>query len=197
MLSSKPLKPRKCAVCKVEHMPKRIGLKITKVCLNAACVLEWAQGIKAKELKRQEREQAKINHQKKKEFYENDISTRRKYAVEWFNRYIRLRDAGQPCISCGNSNPSIKYDAGHYIPAGSCSALRFNEQNVNLQCSQYCNVHRSGNRIPYRAGLVEKYGQAVVDFLDGEQPIIKPSVEWYRSVEEKYKAKCKDLGYKK
>ncbi len=194
---NKPLKQKKCAVCKEPFIPKRIGLKVTKVCLNPGCVLDYSQGIRAKELKRQEREQSKINAQKKRDFLESDIKTRRKYAVEWFNRFIRLRDAGKPCISCGNANPSIKYDAGHYVPAGSCTALRFNEYNVNLQCSQYCNVHRSGNRIPYRAGLIEKYGQEVVDFLDGDQPIVKPTAAWYKSIEETYKQKCKDLGYKK
>lgn len=135
----------------------------------------------------------KEHRRKKREFYQKDIKTRREAAVYWFNRYIRLRDAGSPCISCGNRNPNIKYDAGHFIPAGSCSALRFDEQNTNLQCSNRCNVHLSGNGSGYRAGIVNKWGQQTLDRLEGPQPIIKITAAWYKSIEDTYKAKCKQI----
>ena len=142
---------------------------------------------------KQQKKADKDHKARKAEFYINDLKTRREAAVYWFNRFIRLRDAGNGCTSCGNANPSIKYDAGHYVPAGRCSALRFNEYNVNLQCSVVCNQHMSGNRSAYRIGLIAKYGQEVVDFLDGEHATIKTTVAWYQSIEDTYKQKCKEL----
>lgn len=130
---------------------------------------------------------------KKKAFYEKDIKTRREAAVKYFNRYILLRDKDKGCVSCGNTNPAIKYDAGHYVPAGSCTALRFDERNVHKQCSQYCNVHRSGNRVPYAKAIAAMYGQEVLDFLDGEQPTVKITAEFYQEIEDKYKKKIKEI----
>lgn len=136
------------------------------------------------------------NAKLKKEYYENDVPTRRKAAVLWFNKFIRLRDFGKPCISCGKPHGSSKIDCGHYITAGSCTALRFNEFNCNAQCHWDCNIQQSGNIVGYRKGLIERYGQEVVDFLEGPQPAIKITVDWYKSIEEAYKAKCKRLEEK-
>jgi hypothetical protein len=134
----------------------------------------------------------RVNARKKREFYEGDIKTRRKAAVREFNRFIRLRDADKPCISCGTTKP-VKYDAGHYITAGSCTALRFDEKNVHKQCSWYCNKNLSGNVNGYTQGLIERFDQSIVDYLRGPQPMIKITVEFYQAIEHKYKAKCKDL----
>lgn len=184
---NKEPKQKLCLVCREPFTPKRIGLKVTKVCLNAACVLNYAQGVRAKDAD-------KAFAKKKKAFYEKDIKTRREAAVKYFNRYILLRDKDKGCVSCGNNNPAIKYDAGHYVPAGSCTALRFDERNVHKQCSQYCNVHRSGNRAPYAKAIAAMYGQEVLDFLDGPQPKIKITVQFYQAIEDEYKAKCKALS---
>ena len=156
------------------------------------CVTQKAiQGIpKGKKIK--EKADRKDNARKKREFYDKDIKTRREAAVYWFNRFIRLRDSGSPCISCGATDTSLQYHAGHFIPAGSCSALRFNEKNCHLQCSR-CNNFLSGNLREYRVGLIIKIGQEDVEILEGPQPTIKITVGWYQEIEDKYKAKCKDI----
>ena len=133
-----------------------------------------------------------IEKQEKRKFYGNDIKTRREAATREFNRFIRLRDREQPCISCGTTK-GVKYDAGHYISAGSCTALRFDERNVSKQCSFYCNHSLSGNRGGYREGILKRYGQECLDYLEGPQPIIKITVDFYRGIEIEYKAKCKEL----
>lgn len=48
-------RPRPCPVCREEFTPKRIGLKVTKCCLNASCVLDYAQGLRAKDFDRETR----------------------------------------------------------------------------------------------------------------------------------------------
>ncbi|MFZ9066235.1 MAG: recombination protein NinG [bacterium] len=153
------------------------------------CIIQYAIKNKSRGSKVIQKERKKH----KREYYENDIKTRREAAVYWCNRYIRLRDAGNGCISCGTCKPHIQYAAGHYISAGSCTALRFDERNIHLQCNVRCNQQLSGNRGEYRKRLIEKVGQQVVDFLEGPQPVIKITAEWYKSIEEKYKAKCKEL----
>ena len=49
------------------------------------------------------------------------------------------------------------------------------------------------NLLEYRKGLIKKYGQEVVDFLEGPQPTVKITVDFYKQVEIKYKAKVKEL----
>lgn len=55
-------------------------------------------------------------------------------------------------------------DAGHYVNRKHMS-LRFDEKNVNLQCRS-CNRFDEGNMIGYNHGLIEKYGDKVISYLD-------------------------------
>lgn len=80
------------------------------------------------------------------------------------NSYIRRRDEGLPCISCGSNNAN---QAGHFFSVNGFSALRFNEWNINLQCSG-CNLYKHGNQAMYRIGLVEKIGEKAVKELEYE-----------------------------
>ena len=87
------------------------------------------------------------------------------------NKYARLRDCfgaeGTGCISCGKWEPFAKGDGGHFIPT-TCSALRFDERNINFQCHR-CNRFLHGNAANYYVGMVKKYGQEVVDDLMSHQ----------------------------
>lgn len=161
-----------------------------KLIYRASLQKSWDN--RAKAVKRAQGAEKKANAKQKREFYENDKKTRREAAVYWFNRYIRLRDSGNGCYSCGNNRPGIKYDCGHFITAGSCTALRFNEDNAHSQCV-HCNRYLSGNVRLYRAALVAKLGEQAVLFLEGPQPTIKITVDFYKQIEIKYKAKCKTL----
>lgn len=82
-----------------------------------------------------------------------------------FNRMIRARDSGLPCISCGR-NTGAKMNAGHYLTVGGHPALRFEPDNCHLQC-EHCNSHLSGNIARYRIGLIEKIGLERVEWLEG------------------------------
>lgn len=86
-----------------------------------------------------------------------------------FSKFIRARDANYQgyckCISCSTVKKWSAFDAGHYIPKGSDSALKYNEMNVNAQCTS-CNQYKSGNLIQYRFGLVDKYGKKEVEALE-------------------------------
>lgn len=84
-----------------------------------------------------------------------------KKAQDIFNRWIRNRDQDKGCISCGSSVDH----AGHYLSAGHHGHLRFNEMNVNGQCLR-CNNFLHGNLINYRQGLVNRYGEQKVLYLE-------------------------------
>jgi hypothetical protein len=86
-----------------------------------------------------------------------------------FRAYIRKRDTGLPCISCGSRNVT---DGGHYYSAGNYPALEFNANNVHGQCRK-CNMFLSGNLIEYRKGLIEKIGCDGVEELDTLAAIYK------------------------
>ena len=73
-----------------------------------------------------------------------------------FNTYIRLRDKGKGCISCGISLIS-KFDAGHFYSVGAYSGVRFNENNVHGQCV-HCNQHLHGNLLEYSKRLPQRIG---------------------------------------
>jgi hypothetical protein len=97
-----------------------------------------------------------------------------KKAQEVFNRFIRERDKERGCISCGSD---INH-AGHYFAAGSHSALRFDEMNVNGQCVG-CNCYKHGNLIYYRRGLVNRYGELMVEQME-RQAIETRVKKWSR-----------------
>jgi len=85
----------------------------------------------------------------------------KKKAQDIFNKWIRMRDYDQRCISC---NGPVE-QAGHYFSSGHFSALTFNEMNVNGQDIR-CNMFLNGNLIFYRQGLIRKYGEDKVNELE-------------------------------
>jgi hypothetical protein len=110
-----------------------------------------------------------------------------------FNSYIRARDAGLPCISCGCPDGKGKRNACHYRPAGVNTALRFDERNVSAGCER-CNSFLSGNLVGYRAGLIAKIGIDAVEWLDANHDIKKWTVPELKAIEREYKSKLKDMN---
>ena len=72
-----------------------------------------------------------------------------------FNAYIRKRDEGLPCISCGEFKP---LQAGHYYPVQGYDGLRFNGFNVNGECAG-CNCFDDAHLINYGDNLLERIGE--------------------------------------
>ena len=77
--------------------------------------------------------------------------------------YVRKRDQGKPCISCG-CQWNDKFQAGHYYPGGSFETLKFNLDNINGQCEQ-CNLFKSGNFENYTLNLPKRIGSDRFDNL--------------------------------
>lgn len=109
-----------------------------------------------------------------------------------FNTYIRLRDKGLPCISCGTT-AKIQYHAGHYFSAGGHPNLRFAESNVHKQCVQ-CNNYLHGNLINYRPALELKIGHEEYEALCNNRDVPrKYSIPEIKDLIAYYKQKIKEL----
>jgi len=109
-----------------------------------------------------------------------------------FNKYIRTRDEGNPCISCDNPNMK-KINASHYYNANNHWSLRFNEDNVHSSC-EYCNTHLSGNLIEYRPRLIKKIGIKRFEVLEATaHSTMKYTREELIELREYYKNKTKEL----
>lgn len=144
------LKKRKCANkdCGKMFYPRHRSTE--KVC-SFPCASAYARKI------REDRE-AKEWRERKKEIKQS-LKTKQDYEKEVqkvFNEFIRLRDRGKPCISCG-SILTGKFDAGHFYPVGSYKNLRFDEENTHGQCV-HCNQHKHGNLAEYSINLPKRIG---------------------------------------
>lgn len=122
------------------------------------------------------------------------IKTRR----EWIqdvqkatNAYIRARDHGKPCISCGKETKAGDH-AGHWKPTSTSPELRFEELNIHLQCIQ-CNLHLHGNVAKYREGLILRIGLDKVEWLESKHEPCKYTIDELKELKILYKNKLKDL----
>jgi hypothetical protein len=180
------LKLKKCKECKEKFAPRNT---IQPTCWNYECQAKYAEKHAGKVAAlREKRERQALREAKER------IKPRSKWlkeAQDVFNRYVRLRDADQPCISCQRFH-SGQYHAGHYRTVGANPELRFHEHNVHKQCSA-CNNHLSGNIVNYRINLVRKIGVEMVEFLEGKHEMNHYSIDELKQLIAHYKGKCKEL----
>lgn len=81
------------------------------------------------------------------------------------NKYVRLRDIKDGCISCDKpANWQGQWHCSHYFSRGHSSSLRFNLWNMHKSCS-VCNSHLSGNIEQYTPRLIEKIGNERYQYL--------------------------------
>ncbi|MBF3209581.1 recombination protein NinG, partial [Pseudomonas aeruginosa] len=143
LTASQP-KPKKCQnpECGTMFVPQRLGQR--------ACSPACALAIKDKHatparkaIADRERREIKVRKERLK-----SRADHLREAQQAFNEFIRLRDADQPCISCGRHHDG-QYHAGHYRTVAASPELRFEPLNVHKQCAP-CNNHKSGDIVNYR-----------------------------------------------
>jgi len=154
---------RKCKACRATFVPARP--------MQVACCPECAIAIAAAGRAKREKSAAVADRRETKAKLEN-LKSRAQWAKEAqaaFNSFIRVRDADQPCISCGRHHNG-QYHAGHYLSVGARPELRFEPLNVHKQCAP-CNTHLSGNVVQYRKALIVKIGVDLVEWMEGPHPV--------------------------
>ena len=163
---------------------------------------EWAVKALRKARDKIKRKKASDDKAEKKASRERDlerlksvqnISFFHKKAQAAFNAFIRERDKGNPCISCGKpDNGQHQRHASHYRSVGACSSLRYDERNVHASCS-VCNNYLSGNLANYRVAMIEKFGCDLVEWLESQPKSFKWTREMLEDIEKQYKLKLKQL----
>lgn len=78
-----------------------------------------------------------------------------------FNEYVRKRDCGKPCITCGQTK---LLQAGHFYPVKGYDGLRFDEFNVNGECS-LDNGFNDAHLIDYAENLKQRIGEIAFEKL--------------------------------
>jgi hypothetical protein len=113
-----------------------------------------------------------------------------------FNHFVRLRDAGKPCICCGQplstGDVGGAYDCGHYRSTGSASHLRFDERNAHAQ-RKVCNRWGAGRAVDYRVGLIGRIGLEAVEALEASNEPHKWQRDELIAIRDLYRRKRKEL----
>jgi hypothetical protein len=113
-----------------------------------------------------------------------------------FNAYIRARDAGKPCICCGQplgaGEVGGAFDCGHYRSTGSESHLRFDEWNAHAQ-RKVCNRWGAGRAVDYCIVLVARIGLEDVGSLESDNTPHKLTQQELIDIKLEYRANLKEL----
>jgi hypothetical protein len=169
----------RCKNCKEKFEPIRFN---QKYCLKDECLRVFVAETKEKQWK-----QTKTRMKAELETVQDLV----KAAQLVFNKYIRERDKEQPCISC-KQKPK-KVNAGHFWNANNHWNVRFDEDNVHVQCER-CNSYLSGNLLEYRTNLCLKIGQERFDQLEARARVTRKfTKDELKELIKKYKEKYKQL----
>lgn len=177
-------KPKKCPICTTEYTPRS---SLQKVCHNYKCAMEFNRQVDernaAREIRKQERLQREDLRQRRERLKGKSEWNREAQAA--VNKFIFWRDYGDPCIACGKPlNYGVRggaVDASHYRSRGAAPWLRFNVFNNNAGCV-HCNRDLSGNLIPYRINLIEKFGLHRVERIEHDNTVRKFDIEYLKRV---------------
>lgn len=162
-----------CQVCAKPYTPQRMG----QVVCSPVCAIKMARASVKKRLDADKQE--KREHKAKKEA----AKTRQQWLAECqaiANKYARVRDAQDGCISCDKpANWQGQWHGSHYRSVGAASAVRLNLWNIHKACS-VCNHHLSGNIAQYKPRLIEKIGREKVEWLEAQNQLAKYDIEYLK-----------------
>lgn len=169
----------RCKNCKDKFEPIRFN---HKYCLKDECIKAFVEEVKTKQWK-----ETKTRMKNELETVQDIV----KAAQIVFNKYIRERDKNETCISC--KNIPKKSNAGHFWNANNHWNVRFDEDNVHLQCER-CNSFLSGNLIEYRANLITKIGPERFSKLEAKARVTRKfTKDELKEIIEKYKYLVRDM----
>lgn len=182
----KPMQPaakirqKRCKVCREYFTPRS---SFAKAC-GPVCAQEYVRLEKAKK-DRQERQKGLQALKTKRDYI--------KEAQKAWNSYVRARDAGKPCCSCGATPGQVfggSMDCSHYRSIGAAPHLRFHLHNAASACVK-CNRWLGGNVVALRAGLVERIGEEKILALEANNAIRKFDQEYLLRIKKIFTKKAK------
>ncbi|WP_244156951.1 recombination protein NinG [Pseudomonas coleopterorum] len=152
----------------------------------AVVIVRAKQAAERKSFEQRERREIKVRKEKLKSRADHLKETQ-----TVFNEWIRLRDAGLPCVSCGRHHEG-QYHAGHYRTVAASPELRFEPLNVHKQCAP-CNNHKSGDIVNYRINLMHRIGAERVDWIEGPHEPQRYTIEQLKEIKAHYRALIREL----
>lgn len=170
----------RCKNCKEKFDPIKF---LQKYCLKDECIRVFVADVKEK------------TWQKTKAKAKLDLMTLSDYlklTQQVFNKWINLRDKGNPCISCDKPITG-RVNASHFWNANNHYNVRFNEDNVHSSCIT-CNQFLSGNLLEYRTRLISKIGEQRFNILEAEsKETRKFTKDELQQLIKEYKKKIKEI----
>ncbi len=174
MLSSAP-SLKSCCNCGKDFLPRYTTTQ-------QACSLRCAASYAKKERLAKEKREKEQTRQRKRDL--KPISHIEEECRQIVQKIARIRDRNQGCISCDKpANWDGQWHGSHYRSHGGCSSLQFHLWNINKAC-WICNKIFSGRRDGYQVGIVGRYGEERLKWLD-DQP---KSRKYTREYLERFKA---------
>lgn len=180
------MKAKRCKSCRESFAPAR---PLQSAC-GVQCAIALTNAGKEKARKAKEARERQEHRQEKEKIKSKGEHAREAQIA--FNAWIRLRDQGLPCISCGTT-ADVQYAAGHYRTVASCPELRFEPLNVHLQCNRNCNMAKSGSILEYRIELVKRIGAEMVEWIEGPHEPKRYTIEDLKAIKAEYRAKVREL----
>ena len=183
---------RKCKYCGFFSY-EMIKVNTGSFC-NTAHAISWGRKKAEKDRERKAnkviKEDNKKHAAKKREYYDNDIKTRKKAAKKVCHDYIRDRDKNDSCICCGKPLGD-NYHAGHFLESGNNPLVRYDENNIHGQRLD-CNFFKGGDSGEYKERLINKIGvfeyQCLMHKKGGTD---KRTAQDYKAIELYFKDKIK------
>lgn len=141
---------KRCKSCNELFKPTYSTLQ---VCCSPKCAHKYS---KQKDKERKEKEKEMLEKLEIDKKARTSLGALKKQTQLLFNKYIRMRDKGLPCIS-ENIPYKSDFQAGHCFPVGSFEGLRYDFDNVHGQSIQG-NIYLEGNHVNYMINLPKRIG---------------------------------------
>jgi hypothetical protein len=206
---------KRCSYCRAKK-EMTITTPIYSFCCFA-CAIAKKNEQEAKRIKKEKTKKKKLVAEENRELRKLKETIKPKVLAEAqtaFNKYIRLRDYYEACISCQKSKEEVEaeqgwktggcWDAGHYMTRGAKGQLRFVLFNVHKQCKS-CNG--GGGKFSskaatvdakYRINLIEKIGIEKVEWLENNNEIDlkKGDIEYLERIKKIFNRRARILSKK-
>ena len=110
------MKDKKCKVCQTKFTP----VQFAQAVCNYKCAIEHSKKLKQQKEQREWKAEKAILRDKLKTLSQYEAEAKKS-----FQKWVRMRDDKQPCISCGVQNTEL-WDGGHYKKAEIYSDVKTN-----------------------------------------------------------------------
>ena len=149
----KKVRKKRCVICNESFTPQ---YTITQRCCSPKCAIDFA---KVKEATKN----SQLNDLRNEKVKIESLSILKDSTKNIVHSYIRQRDKGKPCISCGASW-RVNFQAGHCFNVKQYNMIRYDLMNIHGQCKK-CNLFDEGNYDKYLLNLPKRIGDEMYQKL--------------------------------